>query len=76
MLATARCARVSYLTHAGLRDTAKDLEFHDRLAASGHWSPFEHCAKASDSRNLRGNLGVGWHQYRKFFANEFLGGKP
>jgi len=26
----------------------KDIELHDRLAASGHASPFEHCAKTMD----------------------------
>ena len=32
----ARCGRVSYLTHAGKRDTSKDLELFDRLVGSGH----------------------------------------
>lgn len=27
-------------------DYQKDIELHDRLVASGHWSPFEHCARA------------------------------
>jgi thymidylate synthase ThyX len=69
-VATGRIARVSYLTHDGLRDAAKDIELHDRLKTSGHWSPFEHCAQAE--------LGVGysnfgetdWLQYRKMFSNE------
>ena len=44
-LSTARCARVSYLTHEGERDVEADIKLHDRLAASGHWSPFEHVAR-------------------------------
>lgn len=44
-VATARCARVSYLTHDGLRDVRSDLALHDRLLKAGHMSPFEHCAQ-------------------------------
>ena len=43
-LSVARCARVSYLTHEGKRDPAKDIELHDRLLENGHMSPFEHAA--------------------------------
>lgn len=68
-----RCARVSYLTHDGKRDPAKDIELHDRLETNGHLSPFEHVAtplplKNPKSRrnryNWSGNF-FGWHQYRK-----------
>lgn len=45
-IATARCARLSYLTHEGVHDPAKDIELHDKLAKNGHFSPFEHCAQA------------------------------
>lgn len=45
-IATARCARVSYENFEGGDDYQKDIELHDRLASLGHWSPFEHCAKA------------------------------
>jgi thymidylate synthase ThyX len=46
-IATARCARISYQT---LGDNPKidyeaDIRLHDILAESGHWSPFEHCAR-------------------------------
>ena len=47
-IATARCARVSYLNFEGKDDYVKDIELHDILANSGHWSPFEHCAKAME----------------------------
>lgn len=72
-LSTARCARVSYLTHEGTRDIEKDFELHDRLASSCHWSPFEHVATAmpdSLSPSLQGNLGPGFRQYRKEFNRE------
>jgi thymidylate synthase ThyX len=47
-VSVARCARVSYLTHDGVRDPAKDIELHDSLLANGHMSPFEHAAKPMD----------------------------
>lgn len=70
-LSTARCARVSYLTHDGLRDVTADFELHDRLSSSKHWSPFEHPAQALDTSEVQGNY-VGFKQYRKFFADEFV----
>ena len=44
-IATARCARTSYNDFSGESDYKKDIQLHDRLAKSGHWSPFEHCAR-------------------------------
>jgi thymidylate synthase ThyX len=69
-----RCARVSYLTHDGLRDPAKDVALHDRLLASGHMSPFEHVARVMTSEELgtspwSGNF-HGFVQYRKLLPNE------
>lgn len=45
-VATARCARLSYMTFDGEIDYEKDIALHDMLKASKHSSPFEHCAKA------------------------------
>jgi len=71
-----RCARVSYLTHDGVRDPSADIALHDRLHESRHWSPFEHAARPlsdndTDPSKLAGNLGYGWVQYRKLFPGEF-----
>lgn len=74
-----RCARVSYLTHEGVRDPDKDVELHDRLCAGpstgepGHWSPFEHVARALAEPRRSGNF-FGWSQYRKEFESEHFGG--
>lgn len=72
-LSVARCARVSYLTHDGTRDHAKDIELYERLlegGANGHWSPFEHVATPLlDARAPSGNF-RGWQQYRKLFPDE------
>jgi thymidylate synthase ThyX len=47
-ISTARCARVSY-TVVGEEGKEpnydNDLKLHDRLLESGHFSPFEHCAR-------------------------------
>ncbi len=69
-----RCARVSYLTHDGTRDHAKDVELYERLLGGGHMSPFEHAARPMTSEELAkggwsGNF-FGWHQHRKDIPNE------
>jgi hypothetical protein len=61
-LSVARCARVSYLTHDGKHDPAKDLLLAKRLQESGHWSPFEHQATPT-LRDCAGNF-TGWKQNR------------
>ena len=63
-LSTARTARVSYLTHAGTRDTSEDYRLHDQLLASGHMSPFEHPAMALAGTERVANF-RGWIQYRR-----------
>lgn len=44
-IATARCARLSYMTFDGEIDYEKDIKLHDRLLADGHASPFEHVSR-------------------------------
>lgn len=77
-VSVARCARVSYLTHDGKRDIAKDLELYDRLVSADppHSSPLEHVATPwpwniaqTDGRRSLGErprLGnfIGWRQHR------------
>ena len=41
----ARCARVSYLTHDGIRDPSKDVALSDKLLTDGHMAPLEHVAR-------------------------------
>ena len=68
-IATARCARVSYLNFEGKDDYDADVKLHDQLLDSGHMSPFEHCAQAQDGDTISGNL-IGWRQYRKLYGEE------
>lgn len=84
MIATARCARVSYLNFNGKDDYNADIKLHGILSKSGHWSPFEHCARAMTKEERDNNLiiqdgvvtsGVsgnfrGFIQYRKMFKGE------
>ena len=48
-IATARCARLSYMTFDGEIDYEKDIKLHDRLLESKHLSCFEHCARAMNN---------------------------
>lgn len=63
-VSAARCARVSYLTHDGKRDIAKDIELCERLRGDRHLSPFEHVATPSDDADFHANF-RGWIQMRK-----------
>lgn len=87
MVSVGRCARVSYLTHDGVRDPQKDIQLHDDLLKSGHMSPFEHVARPCneeefayfESREKKQWLGPpyslgnfrGWVQCRKLIHNEW-----
>ena len=56
-IATARCARLSYMTFDGEIDYEKDIKLHDTLLASHHMSPFEHCARVMTEQEI--------YQFRK-----------
>lgn len=66
-ISVARCARVSYLTHDGVRDLAKDEEMYARLTSADppHASPLEHVATPMPALGFMqmGNF-LGWHQLR------------
>lgn len=69
-----RCARVSYLTHAGTRDLSADVTLYERLLESGHMSPMEHVARPMtpaelDAGEWSGNF-QGWLAHRKQIAGE------
>jgi hypothetical protein len=73
-ISTGRCARVSYLTHNGVRDVSEDITLHDKLLSNmsdggpGHFSPFEHPNMATPGEK-HGPF-TGWMQYRKQFKLE------
>ncbi len=74
-ISSARCARVSYLTHDGKRNIEADLRMVDGLQSNGHVSPFEHPATTHDTTgayhgNFNGNFSSQWMQYRKMLENE------
>lgn len=85
-LATARCCWVSYnkpdkVIGATATPLFDALKRHDESAEAGHWSPFEHCAKAISNdddyyvcdyrvSNFDTKGSSGWAQYRKMFKQE------
>jgi len=62
-IATARCARVSYMNFEGKDDYEADIKLYDRLLSMRHMSPFEHCARAMSEKeyiyNVQGKVEVG-----------------
>lgn len=65
-LSVARCARVSYAPFDGNEpDLEKDIKRHDRLERNGHWSPFEHQARAEAYHVGRSGNFLNWTQYRQ-----------
>ena len=84
VISSARSARLSYLTHDGVRSFAEDLKLFNRLIDPRteddqpddaiHASPLEHVAYPLVGANTRsGNL-RGWAQFRKMFAKENVQG--
>lgn len=80
-----RCARLSYLTHEGIRDIMEDVKLCERLISHKddagvvdddvmHASPLEHPAECvawnSISGYFRSGPYRGWKQFRKEFPNE------
>lgn len=70
-VSVARCARVSYLNHDGVREIPKDVALHDRLLAAGHMSAFEHIAQCVEDPTLHSGNFIGWLQYRKTIPTEY-----
>lgn len=64
LISVARCARVSYETHEGVRDPKKDVGLATDLMSHPHMSPFEHVARALAEPERHGNF-IGWKQLRK-----------
>ena len=67
-VSVARCARVSFLTHEGVRDMLEDMGLYTRLSTAdpAHDSPLEHVATPSfGGLPTAGNFD-GWSQYRHF----------
>jgi len=73
-ISAARCARVSYMTHDGVRDIEADLELAGRLLDDGHMSPFEHVARAMsvEEKSIQARAGklLGWIPFRSLIPNE------
>jgi thymidylate synthase ThyX len=64
----ARCARVSYVNHKKETTVEEDKILVDRLATSGHWSPFEHVAFARPGERFANFYG--WRQARISYMDQ------
>lgn len=74
-ISAARCARLSYLTHDGIRDHKEDLRLYGDLVSGDviHASPLEHVATpigdltSEDCMKCASRSGpfIGWKQFRK-----------
>ena len=78
-VSSARCARVSYLTHDKRIPTLEeDLDLFERLMGGDvvHASPTEHQARPRGDFDAHpkygGNLGIDWIQYRKTIPTEYI----
>jgi thymidylate synthase ThyX len=78
-VATARCAKLSYMNFDGEINYEKDIKLHDQLLKDKHYSSFEHCARAmSDEEyetNIRGEIDTGFDVADKTqgWSNNFKG---
>lgn len=73
----ARCARVSYLNHDGVRDVEKDIDLFIKLvtAQPPHASPLEHVAMGTPATAPEGayrNFTRGWIQFRAMIEDGML----
>ena len=86
-VATARCARLSYMTFDNEIDYEKDIKLHDSLLKSHHMSPFEHCArtmseeeyqsfykgKGANEGHIGRNENLGWcNNFKGFIQYRYL----
>ena len=84
MVSAGRCARLSYLTHDGKRDFRADIDLCKRLIDPKHddgtdddaihASALEHTVRCEASADYRSGPLLGWHQFRKDFPRENVGG--
>ena len=73
-IATARCARVSYLNFKGKDDYEADLKLFQRLYDMKHMSPFEHCARAmSEEEFWNDDRGIGMSDKNAGWSGNFRG---
>lgn len=86
-ISAARCARLSYLTHHGVRAVAEDLALFGRLTTNRHWSPLEHVCQAKEQLGAdtlllleqHPELAIrkegkwdGWRSLRSTYTNEYM----
>lgn len=72
-ICTARCARVSYLTHGGDNPrNEEDIALYERLVGSVpiHASPTEHAAMCAINKDFISKNFKGWYQFREIVESQ------
>lgn len=67
--ASAKCARVSFLTREE-KSFNEDINLFKMLVANGHWSPLEHCAALLSDGLGVSNFGPNWYQFRHTYPQQ------
>lgn len=68
-ISAGRCARVSYLTHDGIRDPQEDIGLFKRLSTETpkHASPLEHPAEVLNRNSSKADMCRGWGNFKPGF---------
>lgn len=66
----AKSARTSYVAFDADKTLEEQRALVRSMSANGHWSPFEHQARAVEAITRSGNFTGGWEQNRHLYRNE------
>jgi thymidylate synthase ThyX len=73
-IATARCARLSYMTFNNEIDYEKDIKLHDKLIENGHLSPLEHiCQCLTEEEYQASTKTIGFYNGRIILEEGWCG---
>lgn len=73
-IATARCARLSYMTFDNEIDYEKDIKLHDKLIENGHLSPLEHiCQCLTEEEYQASTKTIGFYNGRIILEEGWCG---
>ena len=73
-IATARCARLSYMTFDNEIDYEKDIKLHDKLIENGHLSPLEHiCQCLTEEEYQTSTKTIGFYNGRIILEEGWCG---
>lgn len=68
-VSVAKAARTSYVAFNADKSLEEQQALFRSMRENGHWSPFEHQARANATCDRSGNFHNGWEQYRHVFED-------